>query len=294
MKYKQAILQASILFLFPALASAATLSLSPSSQSVTVGQNFTVNVLLNAQGQAVDGVDISYLRYNPSLLQVQSATAGTLMPLTLSNNFATQGQIQFSQVASGGSSYTGQGTLLTIAFKALSQGTANVTFDFTSGNTQDTNVSGASTDLLTSVTNGSYVIQASSNPTPTPTPRTAKSLTESQIQAIIGLLRSFGADQAIIDNVNNSLRGGTLALPSGTPSRLTVLLQFGIRSEQVTLLQQYLSRNPSIYTGPITGYYGSLTTEAVKKFQKKYNIEQTGVAGPITRGKLMDLWISKP
>src|SRR3990167_8662359 len=98
MKYKQAILQASILFLFPALASAATLSLSPSSQSVTVGQNFTVNVLLNAQGQAVDGVDISYLRYNPSLLQVQTATAGNLMPLTLSNNFATQGQIQFSQV----------------------------------------------------------------------------------------------------------------------------------------------------------------------------------------------------
>src|SRR3989344_4180243 len=175
MKYKQAILQASILFLFPALASAATLSLSPSSQSVTVGQNFTVNVLLNAQGQAVDGVDISYLRYNPSLLQVQSATAGTLMPLTLSNNFATQGQIQFSQVASGGSSYTGQGTLLTIAFKALSQGTANVTFDFTSGNTQDTNVSGASTDLLTSVTNGSYVIQASSTPTPTPTPTPAPS-----------------------------------------------------------------------------------------------------------------------
>ncbi|MFZ2522871.1 MAG: right-handed parallel beta-helix repeat-containing protein, partial [Minisyncoccia bacterium] len=43
-------------------------------------------------------------------------------------------------------------------------------FDFTLGNTADTNVAGNGTDLLTSVTNGSYTITGSPTPTSTPTP----------------------------------------------------------------------------------------------------------------------------
>ena len=65
---------------------------------------------------------------------------------------------------------------------------------------------------------------------------------------------------------------------------------FGYQNEQVKLLQQYLSRDPSIYIGPITGYYGPLTKAAVIRFQKKYNIEQTGLAGPQTRQKLNELY----
>ena len=65
---------------------------------------------------------------------------------------------------------------------------------------------------------------------------------------------------------------------------------FGYQNDQVKLLQQYLSRDPSIYTGPITGYYGPLTKAAVIKFQKKYGIEQTGLAGPVTRKKLNEVY----
>ena len=71
---------------------------------------------------------------------------------------------------------------------------------------------------------------------------------------------------------------------------LTGPFAFGYQNEQVKLLQQYLSRDPSIYTGPITGYYGPLTKADVIKFQKKYGIEQTGVAGPKTRAKLNELY----
>ena len=116
-------------------------------------------------------------------------------------------------------------------------------------------------------------------------------------QAVISFQKKYGIQTTgtvgpITRAKLNELYGASNVQQSG--GTLIGPFFFGIRSAQVTLLQQYLSRNPSIYTGPITGYYGSLTTEAVKKFQKKYNIEQTGVAGPITRGKLMDLWISKP
>jgi hypothetical protein len=41
---------------------------------------------------------------------------------------------------------------------------------------------------------------------------------------------------------------------------------------------------------PSTGFYGNLTTEAVKKFQEKYNIQTTGNVGPVTKAKLVELF----
>jgi hypothetical protein len=51
----------------------------------------------------------------------------------------------------------------------------------------------------------------------------------------------------------------------------------------VTLLQIFLSQNKSIYPeGVISGYFGSLTEIAVKKFQNKYGISPIGIVGPKT------------
>lgn len=156
-------------------AQAATLTLSPATANLSIGDTLTVNVTLDTQGQSIDGVDIKYLRYNPYYLQLvdaDSATAGTqiaagtLMPNTLENNADTQnGKISFSQITNGGSHYTGSGVLATLTFKALVVGTAAVTIDATPGNTTDSNVASNGTDVLTSVTNGSYVI---AYPTVTP------------------------------------------------------------------------------------------------------------------------------
>src|SRR3989344_503039 len=116
---KKVILIAGIL-LVPSMASAATLSLSQSSQSVNVGDTFTVSINLDTQGVSVDGVDIRYLNYNPALLQVQQVTPGTLMPITPANSInASVGRITFSQVVVGGSQYKGSGALATITFKVL-------------------------------------------------------------------------------------------------------------------------------------------------------------------------------
>jgi len=55
-------------------------------------------------------------------------------------------------------------------------------------------------------------------------------------------------------------------------------------------LQTMLAKNKEIYPeGKITGYYGDLTVQAVKRFQIKYGVEQTGIAGPITRSKIMEI-----
>lgn len=144
----------------------ATLSLSPSSTSVSVNNTFTVGINLNTGGQAAYGADVNRLRFNPSILQVVDSdattagvqiSAGSLMALTVANTVDnTGGSIQFSQLATPGSTYNGSGTLATITFRTVSAGTSNVAFDFTLGNGTDTNVAGLGGDLLLSVVNGSY------------------------------------------------------------------------------------------------------------------------------------------
>ncbi len=178
-----------LVFVWVSSAQAATLSLSPSSGSNSVGSIFTVTILLNTQSQAVDGVDIRYLNYSPTLLEVQDEntsqagiqiSAGTLFGNTVANSVdITNGRISFSQVAAGGVTYSNaaNATLATMRFKVLTTGTAPVTFSFTSGSTADTNVAAGGSDVLTSVTNGSYTLQ---NPADT-TPPTISAVTASVI-----------------------------------------------------------------------------------------------------------------
>ena len=54
-------------------------------------------------------------------------------------------------------------------------------------------------------------------------------------------------------------------------------LGLGDNGEQVKILQSKLSEDKTLYpSGLISGYYGNLTQQAVKKFQQKYSLIQTG------------------
>lgn len=59
------------------------------------------------------------------------------------------------------------------------------------------------------------------------------------------------------------------------------LQQVALSTEDVKTVQTKLKRW-GYFNGPITGYYGPLTTDAVKYFQRVNGIEQTGTVGPIT------------
>lgn len=74
----------------------------------------------------------------------------------------------------------------------------------------------------------------------------------------------------------------------------TKTLQIGTSGGQVVELQKFLKQFPDIYPeGIITGYFGTLTGNAVKRFQKKEGIAVVGIVGPTTRAKLNELATKK-
>ncbi|MDP2641143.1 MAG: peptidoglycan-binding domain-containing protein [Candidatus Yanofskybacteria bacterium] len=140
-------------------------------------------------------------------------------------------------------------------------------------------------------------------------PGTPSSLTEGQIQAILSLLATFGADSSLIQNVGVALRGGFTAPPTpgsqGIPSDFTFMrnLQLGAIGEDVRYLQMLLNANAGTRvadTGPgapgnETATFGPLTRSALIRFQElhaqeilaPWNLSQgTGIVGPTTREKL--------
>ena len=56
-----------------------------------------------------------------------------------------------------------------------------------------------------------------------------------------------------------------------------VLLQYGSKSDKVSKIQSRL-KSWGYFSGPVTGYYGTQTTEAIKKFQKKHGLPESGQA----------------
>lgn len=81
--------------------------------------------------------------------------------------------------------------------------------------------------------------------------------------------------------------------PSGPP--FTKILTLGMRDPEITLLQQFLAKNPLIYPErTVTGYFGSLTLKALKNFQRKYGIPETGVVDQATIDKLNQLYNAIP
>jgi hypothetical protein len=102
-------------------------------------------------------------------------------------------------------------------------------------------------------------------------PAHAAALTQTQIQAIVTLLQSFGADATTVANVTASLNGQAPSAPStpSTPSScgFTRDLTVGSSGADVTCLQTALIAAGRAIPAGATGYFGSQTQSAVMKWQ---------------------------
>ena len=109
----------------------------------------------------------------------------------------------------------------------------------------------------------------------------AQTAEELQAQAQALLLRVQQLQQQL-GTVPTPTGGAPYVDSSGCPL-IGRILSLGSKGDDVTRLQQFLGRDTSVYPERmLTGYYGSLTEAAVRRWQVKFNIVSSG--NPQTTG----------
>ncbi len=117
------------LFSLPLFAQAASLGLSPSSTSVTVGKSFSVTARVNAGGEAINAAE-GTIMYPTQLLKLTSVSkSGSIFTFwALEPRASSSGQVSFI----GGlphPGYTGSaGTIVRMTFTASATGTATISY----------------------------------------------------------------------------------------------------------------------------------------------------------------------
>src|SRR5947209_7049080 len=98
----------------------------------------------------------------------------------------------------------------------------------------------------------------------------AAALTSSQVQSILSLLSSFGADSTTIANVQASLTGSAPVMTgtgsSSSACSFTKDLTVGSTGNEVSQLQTALITKGYL-SAKATGYFGAMTKAAVVKWQ---------------------------
>ena len=132
----------------------ATLKLSPSSETFAVGDNFEVQIVLEAEDTiTTDGVDIA-LSFDPQKLEVLDVSSTDFYPQRLKiETDNEEGVIRFAVANSPDQGETrGGGVVGTITFQALQVGEAQVTF-------ADATVATDGLNTLSQTSDGNYTIE---------------------------------------------------------------------------------------------------------------------------------------
>ena len=157
-------------------AQAATIQFSPSSGTYSTGSTFGVQIIVNTAGIDTTSAD-AVIKYNSTLLGVDSVSYGSFYPTVLHS--VQNDKLYISgMVSNPGSIINGSGTIATVNFKPLSAGAVTISFDCTTGQTNDSNVTKNDTDATdvldcATLASATYTLQGSSisvSPIPSNTP----------------------------------------------------------------------------------------------------------------------------
>lgn len=156
-----------MVLMFPSLASAATLSLSPATATINRGCSLSIKIELDTEGQDTDGTDVELLydttKFNITNSGIVNGTIYTDYP----GSSVTNGRVSIAGISSPVQPYKGVGTFATInvSVPSTATGVGTIRFEFDPNDktkTSDTNVIQGGTadsfDVLNRVSDGTYTI----------------------------------------------------------------------------------------------------------------------------------------
>ena len=149
---------------------AASLSFSPTTATTTNGGTFQVAVTIDPGSDSLNSTD-AYVTYDPILLKPTNVAAGTLFP-TVTNDLSTSGKAYIAGLVNDTASpITKAGTVATITFQALKEGTGNLAYDCNSSKIVKNDLN--ATNVMVCASNGTSAVTVgaggSNTTAPTPT-----------------------------------------------------------------------------------------------------------------------------
>lgn len=249
-------------------------SFSQSSISLTAGQSQSVTLSGNS-GYYISGntnSSVATAMINGSTITVSGLTAGNSNISVCQSG--GQCSILYVWVTSGS-------TVLPSSFLTFSQDSPSLS----TGQSLVSSIFGG--------TSGTYYVAYNSSSSVVQTSISGSSLTISGVAngcSVIVICSSnniCGAISATVGATSSTSTGTTTTGTTTSTTKYTFTEQItsGDSGDEVSALQQRL-KDAGYFTGSVTGYYGILTTDAVRSYQKANGINQTGTMGPLTMAAL--------
>lgn len=195
---------------------AAFLKFDQSSFTVAEGDSFDVQIIVNPGSDQITSVD-AYVTYDESVLSADSVTDGTYFPTVL--NDLSAGKAYVAGFVNSPSDFkTGTGTVATVTFSTLKQGSTDLVFDCNGQATVTSKVIKNdinSTNIITCSQNGTATITvnvagstgtAEEDPTPTPTKRVVTSLPASGSTETMMMVGFIGAVLVAVGGIAKFIR----------------------------------------------------------------------------------------
>lgn len=161
-----ATVSSALFFVLPVFAFGATLSITPLSSSIRVGETLTVNVVVSSPGQAINAAAGAVSFPTDKLEVVSLSRSGSILTLWVQEpSFSNAaGTISFEGVVPNPGFSGSSGKIVTITFRSKSAGSANVSFSSPSILAND----GEGTEILTGATGSTIAVQNALTPTQEP------------------------------------------------------------------------------------------------------------------------------
>lgn len=154
-------------------AEAAYLKFDKTTATAANGATFQIGIMVEPGSDSLSSTDV-YVTYDSTLLKATVVAAGTQFP-TVTNDIATSGKVYIAgMVNDPASSISTSGTLATITFQALKDGTGTLAFDCNLSKIIKNDLN--ATNVILCGSNGTSAVTigggggGTTNPTATPTP----------------------------------------------------------------------------------------------------------------------------